>query len=286
MFKNILLLSILSGTLLASLMDFRTLDQATQSYKKGDFEAAQKQYESVGTKSDALYFNLGDSYYKQKKYKEALLEYEKISSETLRAKALHNIGNSYANLKQLDKAIESYEEALNLQDDEDTKYNLELMKKQKQKDQQKQDQKKKQDQNKDQKNKDQKNKKDQQNKKQKDKQEQNKDQQNKDQQKSDAQKSKEDQKKKEGQKKAQAEKKKQEEKEQQEQMKQTQSEVDEAKKKQEEEEKKMQAMQKKPQPISDMQERKYQNMLNGRGIKTLMVPLKSKGENRDEQQPW
>ncbi len=40
------------------------------------------------------------------------------------------------------------------------------------------------------------------------------------------------------------------------------------------------------QPISDMEERKYKKILNKRGINTLMLPLSTKGEKSDEQNPW
>ena len=40
-------------------------------------------------------------------------------------------------------------------------------------------------------------------------------------------------------------------------------------------------------PISDMEERKYNQMLERRGIKTLMIPLSGKGEaHENETTPW
>jgi len=40
-------------------------------------------------------------------------------------------------------------------------------------------------------------------------------------------------------------------------------------------------------PISDMEEKKWQKMLNGRGVNTLMLPVGNpKGGKRDEQNPW
>ena len=38
-------------------------------------------------------------------------------------------------------------------------------------------------------------------------------------------------------------------------------------------------------PISNMEERKWQKMLNKRGVNTLMIPLK-KGERNNEKNPW
>jgi len=54
---------------------------------------------------------------------------------------LHNMGNKQFQKKDLDKAIESYEEALKIKDDAETKSNLELAKKQKTKAEKKQEQK-------------------------------------------------------------------------------------------------------------------------------------------------
>jgi len=38
-------------------------------------------------------------------------------------------------------------------------------------------------------------------------------------------------------------------------------------------------------PISKMEERKWQ-MLNKKGVNTLMIPLPNKGEKRNETNPW
>ncbi len=38
-------------------------------------------------------------------------------------------------------------------------------------------------------------------------------------------------------------------------------------------------------PISDMEERKWQKMLNQKEINTLLLPLK-KGERKNETTPW
>ena len=200
---------------------------------------------------------------RQKKYKEAIEKYESIKEPTLEAKKLHNIGNAYAQMKKMDEAIKSYQEALKIADDADTKYNLELLKKKKE------EQKKKQQQNKEDDKKNKQDKKDGQNKDQKnqDKKNQNDKEKDSDKQKSREQKDKE---------KKEAEKKKQEE-----QKKKT-----EQTKKEEKTKQAMMGDQNKTQPpISNMEERKWQKMLNQRGVNTLMIPLQQ-GENRNETNPW
>ena len=42
----------------------------------------------------------------------------------------------------------------------------------------------------------------------------------------------------------------------------------------------------KKEPISDKELRKYQKMLDQRGINTLMVPLETKGDDNHELKPW
>jgi tetratricopeptide (TPR) repeat protein len=125
-------------------------------------------------------FNLGDSYYKQQKYEEAIKSYtsalENTESDANRAKVYYNIGNSLLKDDKIEQSIEAYKNALKYNsDDDDTKYNLsyalELLKNKNQK--------------KDQQNKNDQNKKDQNKKDQQKQQNQNQDQQNKDQKKQD-----------------------------------------------------------------------------------------------------
>lgn len=117
-------------------------------------------------------FNLGNSYYKQEKYEDAINAYqnaiENARDNESRAKIFHNIGNSLLKSNKIEQSVEAYKNALKYNpNDSDTKYNLsyalELLKNkdknqqnkndQNNKDQKKQDQ--QQNQNQDQKNKDQ-----------------------------------------------------------------------------------------------------------------------------------
>ena len=250
--KIILFSTLLSASLSASLLDFKYLEEAKDAYNNKNYSKAQTLYQKVD--QDEARFNVADALYRQKKYKEAIEAYEQIEEPTLEAKKLHNIGNSYAQLKKIDEAIEAYTKALKLSDDADTQFNLDLLKKKKE-EQKKKDKKKKDDKKKD---KDKKDKKKDSDKKQKDKDQQKKD---------------DDKKKKE-----QEEKKKKEE----------QQKKDEKKKKEEEKKKKnpqMQDQNKTQPPISNMEERKWQKMLNKRGVQTLMIPL-NKGDKNNEENPW
>jgi Ca-activated chloride channel family protein len=244
--KTLITLLALNILLSASLLDFSYLDDAKEAYEKKEYTKAEKLYQKV--EGDEARFNEADTLYKQKKYQEALDLYHSIESEQLAFEKQHNIGNCYAQLQKIDEGIEAYKEALKLKKDADTQFNLELLKKKKEQQQKKEN---KQD------------KKDDKNKKSKDKQEKNKEQ-------------------KENNKKSENEKKKEE---------QQQKKKDKKDKKKKKEDEKKQDAQKakenKPQPpISDMEERKYQKMLNQKGINTLMLPLNDKGEENDNINPW
>jgi len=285
MFKITMNTLLLSSTLFGGLLDFRTLDTAKNSYEEGQYEKSAQAYDSLENKNDDVHYNLGNAYYKDKKYDKAIAEFKQVQRPELKAKALHNIGNAYAQSKKVDEAIKAYEEALKLGADEDTQFNLDLLKKEKEK-QQKQDQKNKDQQDK----KDKQDKNDQQDKQNKDQKDQEKkdkqkdDQKNKDQQKND-QKS-QDQKDKES-KENQENSDKQEEKSKEQEAKEKKEREEKAKEEQKKKEE-AEAAQGEPKelPISDMQERKYEKMLDKRGIKTLMVPLKTEGGHDDETTAW
>jgi len=128
-------------------------------------------------------FNLGDAYYKQQKYDEAIKTFNSALANTKtdkeRAKIHYNIGNSLLKSQKIKESIEEYKQSLKLNpDDPEAKYNLSYalnMLNNQNKNQQ----------NKDQNNKDQNKDKNQDQNKDQQKQDQNKDQQKQDQQKQD-----------------------------------------------------------------------------------------------------
>jgi len=238
----------------ASLLDFRALDQAQEAYAEGNYSKAIEAYETVEKQNDEAIYDKANSHYKLKEYEKAKELYASINKDSLAFKKWHNLGNCHAQLGKLDEGIKAYEEALAIKEDEDTRFNLELLKKKK-KEQEKKDDKKKDKKNKD---------------------------------KKDSDKKKDDKEKKSEDKKKEDEKKKQEEqdkkdKEKSEQDKKEDKKKDNKKDKSEEEKDKAQM---KKEPISDKELRKYQKMLDQRGINTLMVPLKTKGEDSNELKPW
>ncbi|MGJ8678857.1 vWA domain-containing protein [Paraglaciecola sp.] len=104
--------------------------QAMQSYKKTDYEKAAEKF------NDPMW--QGNAHYKNKNYEEALKSYSQIDSP----QALYNMGNTLAQMQELDKAIAAYEQVLAQQPDhEDALTNKALLEKLKQQqEQQNQDQ--------------------------------------------------------------------------------------------------------------------------------------------------
>ena len=141
--------------------------QGNKKYDKNLFLDSEIKYKDALEKNSAsneANFNLGDAFYKQKKYEQAAQQFEltagKTSDKKTRAMAFHNLGNSYLQmfkndssserkLQNLDKSINAYKNALRIKpDDLDTKYNLSYALKLKQQFMQNQKNGKKQDQNK------------------------------------------------------------------------------------------------------------------------------------------
>ena len=169
-----------------------------KEYKDQNFSEAEANYKKaldVKNNMPEATFNLGDAVYQQKRYDDAVKQFQ-LSAQTnpdpaVKANAYHNLGNTYLEQKKWDEAVKAYKNALKINpNDADTKYNLAYAnamlqknkggggqdnKKQDQKDQEKKDNKDQQQQNKDkqdQKDQQQKDQKDQQQKDQKDQQQQ------------------------------------------------------------------------------------------------------------------
>lgn len=133
---------------------------------------------------DKADFNLGNAFYQDKNYKEAVAQFE-LSAKTAKdkfakAEAYHNIGNAMMEQKQYQPAIDAYKNALrNNPNDDETRYNLavaqKLLDKENQDKNKDKDKENKDDQNKDDKDKDKKDGDDKDKKDNKDKKDQEKD---------------------------------------------------------------------------------------------------------------
>ena len=140
--NKIYILILSSGFLWANLLDFKTIAQANRAYEKGEFTKSATLFGSLEKESSVVAYNRANALYKARKYDEALEQYAKAKGVD-EAQRLHNMGNSYFKKQAWDKAIEHYEKALNVKEDSDTRFNLELAKREKREEEKRKEQEKK-----------------------------------------------------------------------------------------------------------------------------------------------
>lgn len=101
-------------------------------YKEKKFADAEVNFKKGTEKSPESFeakFNLGDAYYKQQKYPEAIIAFQQSLTNAVednqRAKVYFNVGNALIKHQKINEAIRAYKESLKLNpDDIDAKYNL------------------------------------------------------------------------------------------------------------------------------------------------------------------
>lgn len=124
--KKIFLVLFSINFCLAGILDFYYEYKAKNAYKNGDFKKASEIYLKI--QNDKALYNSAVSDYENGDFAIAATKFEMIKDKNLSFEKLHNLGNAYANLNQIQKAINSYENALKIRFDEDTQANLNLMK--------------------------------------------------------------------------------------------------------------------------------------------------------------
>ena len=102
-----------------------------------DFSLAEMEYrKAISEKPTNVVgaYNLGNAYYKNQKFSEAVLRHQEViktaTSKAEKHKAYHNIGNALMQEKKCKEAVEAFKSALrNNPNDDETRYNLGLAKK-------------------------------------------------------------------------------------------------------------------------------------------------------------
>ena len=170
---NIILIVVTFSSIVLSQSLRSLVNKGVDLYKEGkpsDAEVNFKKGLEMEPKNFTTNFNLGDAYFKQKRFDEAIKSYQKALAESKtneqKAQVYHNIGNSLLKDKKINQSIAAYKQALKLNpNDPDTKYNLSYalsqknnQKNNKNKDKNNKDKDKNKNNNKDQQNKDQNNK--------------------------------------------------------------------------------------------------------------------------------
>ncbi|WP_160139412.1 tetratricopeptide repeat protein [Chryseobacterium sp. c4a] len=100
--------------------NYRTLvHEGNQKFDGKDYDGASSKYMDAVKSNDkdfTAHYNMGNALYKSKKYEEAKAEFEKAQqlSQTLpdKAAALHNLGNTYMQMNQPEKAADYYKKSL------------------------------------------------------------------------------------------------------------------------------------------------------------------------------
>jgi tetratricopeptide (TPR) repeat protein len=88
--------------------------KGTSDYKKGGYEDALKHFQKgimLDPKNEKLRFNEGDSLYQLQKYDDAMASFSGLTNSKkniIRDKAAYNIGNTYLEKQDFQKAMESY----------------------------------------------------------------------------------------------------------------------------------------------------------------------------------
>ncbi|WP_419765435.1 MAG: VWA domain-containing protein [Arcobacter sp.] len=127
---SVLLIILCNIDVNASILDFNTIKEATKAYNNKEYTTSSNKFKDFISTNEGRY-NFANSLYKEKKYESALKMYKDIatSDDELEFKKLHNMGNTYVKLNDLNSAKKMYENALKIKEDKQTKENLELVKK-------------------------------------------------------------------------------------------------------------------------------------------------------------
>ncbi|MBM4171124.1 MAG: tetratricopeptide repeat protein [Ignavibacteria bacterium] len=108
------------------------INEGVDQFKNGKFADSEVNFKKGLEKDNQMFeghFNLGDAYYKQGRYDEAMQSFKNslsfTESKNDQAKVYHNIGNSLLKSQKYQESIGAYKNSLKLNpDDLETKYNL------------------------------------------------------------------------------------------------------------------------------------------------------------------
>ena len=134
-FKGVILFLLLFTVTSAFAQQERSaIQRGNRAFERGNFIEAETEFREAllrNQKSPSARFNLGNALFMQQKFDRAREQFEIVAiaeeDEMMRARAFHNIGNTFAYEHNFAQAIDAYRRALKLNPrDEDTRYNLAL----------------------------------------------------------------------------------------------------------------------------------------------------------------
>ncbi len=113
--------------------DFWNIIKSESLYNSAKHKKALEYFEKVNaSKNNAVsQYNLANSYYRNNNFDKAIQLYKNINTinKTIEYERLHNLGNAFNKLGQIEEAIKAYEKALKIRKAKATKFNLEYLKK-------------------------------------------------------------------------------------------------------------------------------------------------------------
>jgi Ca-activated chloride channel family protein len=115
-----------SDNIQASIFDWYYLKNANDNFQNGNYNEAIKNYKNLQD-GDEVNFNIGVAQYHDGNISEAIKYFEKVNGN-LKQSAIYNIANSQVRNNELEKAKNSYEEALKFGENPKIRENLEFVK--------------------------------------------------------------------------------------------------------------------------------------------------------------
>ena len=138
--KNLKFLSFLFMLLLVAVGSQESFSQSlrglvnkgVENYDKGNFSDAEVNFKKGVEKAPESFeakFNLGDAYFKQERFDDAIKSYNSAlafsKNDLEKARVHYNIGNSLLKAQKIEESIEEYKKSLKLNPvDQEAKYNL------------------------------------------------------------------------------------------------------------------------------------------------------------------
>jgi Ca-activated chloride channel family protein len=124
-----ILLALFGVSAHASILDGYHLTQAYNDYQAKEYKKSQMHLKQIENPSLESVTILANSNYQLQEYKTAIKLYKSIRSTSIKTKQslYYNIANAYAKLQEYSKAKAYYTKALQLGDDKQSQYNLELI---------------------------------------------------------------------------------------------------------------------------------------------------------------
>lgn len=115
----------------AEMLDFWQIIQAERLTVERKHDKALVYYQAIDAlkKSDVSRYNLANSYYRNHDFEKAAQLYQEITTNNLdlEYERLHNLGNAFYKLGAFYEAIEAYQKALHVKEEQATRFNLEYV---------------------------------------------------------------------------------------------------------------------------------------------------------------